>query len=375
MQNERVSIIVPVFNMEKYLGRCLESVIAQSHKNLEIILVDDGSSDGSADICRRFAEKDGRITYFYQTNRGLGAARNMGIDMSGCRYIAFLDSDDCYGEHFVERVLGSMLDDRADIGLCDINYVDCVTGAVRPVRLRFKKSPVACSEDKSVVNKSRLFAWGKIFTRELIDRCDFRFPDITYEDSVIPILVANAKRVSYVSEPLMYYFRNRADSMSNDGGKADDILMGLQILHSRLIDLGLRQPYALEYKKIVLGQLRFACRRWGRSENGQVRASLSRLERYAAETFPELADVSRKTYYPHNSDTLRLALDNSLPRGEQLTCDIEAADCIVAFEDEIPDGYGHKRLIAVPKDGPGRRPGDDIVSVSFDLAELIMERL
>ena len=93
-QNDLISIIVPVYNVEKYLVKCLESIINQTYKYLEIILIDDGSTDGSGRICDEYAKKDNRIKVSHKGNGGLSSARNVGLDMSAGQYIAFVDSDD-----------------------------------------------------------------------------------------------------------------------------------------------------------------------------------------------------------------------------------------------------------------------------------------
>lgn len=99
-----VSVIIPVYNVEKYLARCLDSVVAQTYQNLEIILVNDGSTDASGEICRQYGQSDSRIRLFTQENQGLSAARNTGLDHMNGEYIVFVDSDDYISVHFVRPV-------------------------------------------------------------------------------------------------------------------------------------------------------------------------------------------------------------------------------------------------------------------------------
>ena len=99
-----VSVIVPVYNVRPYLEECLESVVSQTYHNLEILVIDDGSTDGSGEICDRFAENDSRIRVVHQKNKGLGAARNVGLDLATGSVVSFLDSDDAFLPDAIEKI-------------------------------------------------------------------------------------------------------------------------------------------------------------------------------------------------------------------------------------------------------------------------------
>lgn len=113
--NPLISVIIPVYNMEKYLRRCLDSVLAQDYTNLEILVVDDGSTDGSWAICQEYARKDARITVIHQENGGLSAARNTGLDRATGAYIAFVDSDDYILPNMYSAMLACKNREDADI--------------------------------------------------------------------------------------------------------------------------------------------------------------------------------------------------------------------------------------------------------------------
>ena len=100
---DKVSFIIPVYNVEKYLKKCIKSVLDQSYKNIEVLLIDDGSTDGSPKICDDYAKKDSRIKVFHKENEGLSATRNLGVKLSTGKYITFIDSDDTISEDFCER--------------------------------------------------------------------------------------------------------------------------------------------------------------------------------------------------------------------------------------------------------------------------------
>lgn len=120
----KLSIIIPVFNVEKYVQTCLDSVIEQSFRNFEVIVVDDGSTDGSPTICDAAAKQDGRICVIHQQNGGLSAARNAGLDIARGEWIGFLDSDDFIMPDMYEKLMDAAEKARADIAICNYLRVD-----------------------------------------------------------------------------------------------------------------------------------------------------------------------------------------------------------------------------------------------------------
>ena len=119
-----ISVIVPVYNIEAYLRKCIDSILAQTYTNLEIILVDDGSTDNSGEICNEYAAKDARIRVIHKGNGGLSSARNTGIDIATGKYIGFVDSDDYLAPDMYEKLLGAIVNNHADISVCNVHHVD-----------------------------------------------------------------------------------------------------------------------------------------------------------------------------------------------------------------------------------------------------------
>jgi glycosyltransferase involved in cell wall biosynthesis len=343
---ELVSVVIPIYNMEEVLEHCIESAVNQTYRNIEIILIDDGSSDKSIDICKHWAENDCRIKYIRHENVGLGESRNKGITLSSGDYVTFLDADDWLEPRFIENILESMKFNNADIGICDIRYVNSGSNTSEIVKIRFNNSVVSCKTDKTVVNKSRLFAWGKLYKIDLLS--DFCFPSFTYEDISVPLLCIKANKIAYVGEPLYNYLRQRLGSLSNDPDNIDDISLGLRWLFEMLHKLGYYDEYCLEYKKIVLGQLRFACRKWGESKNDTIRQALSSLLVEVGTLIPDLKDIAFRKYYLPSDSCLRSALDKVLPYSNQIV--------------ETPDG------------GVSMLPFNQDY-FDFCMAEIIMERV
>jgi len=359
---EKVSVVIPVYNAESYLDRCIASVIGQSYKNLDIILVDDGSTDGSVAKCREWEEKDKRIAYIHQNNAGPGTARNTGIKAANTEYITFLDTDDWFESNFIEKILCAMLDTESDIGICDIYYVDSATMQRNLVKIRFNKTLVSVHEDSTIINKSRLFTWGKIYKKSLFIDFNANYPT-AYEDTITPLLIARSNQVAYIPEPLINYFRNRQGSLSNDSKNIGDIAKGLHLLHKKFHELGIYEKYKLEYKKIALGQFRFACRKWG---------EMDELENSISDTVPELKEISKKKYFAFGKMPTD-ALDKALPYSRQAVDDISNADCIVAFESDsslIPQSATQRIIIS-----DIAQILEDKETIEFNVAESVMEFL
>lgn len=223
MENEElVSVIVPVYNVEKYLEKCLESIINQTYKNLEIICIDDGSPDNSIDILNRFAEKDNRIKVIKQENKGLGATRNVGINLSKGKYISFIDSDDWIDKHMYEKAVNIFKKNS------EISLVDCSTSLeknngknkIRNLKnLNYNKNLNGIDYFKLLV-KNNLFSassCNKIFRLKEIKSEKIMFPENRlYEDLLFVFKnLIEAKQVGMIDEVMYHYYVEREESITN----------------------------------------------------------------------------------------------------------------------------------------------------------------
>lgn len=210
--DEKISVIVPVYNVRKYIVQCVESLINQTYHNLEIILVDDGSTDRSGDICDEMQKKDNRIKVIHTKNSGLSSARNKGIDMSSGEYIGFVDSDDWVFPEMFEKMLESMKSINADISVCGWIEEFCNTARKR------------CPFDKLLDNNQAMMAllknteiadhaWDKLYRAKLFE--GIRYPDgKTYEDIRTTYkLFARSNRIIFVPETF-YHYRQRKGSIA-----------------------------------------------------------------------------------------------------------------------------------------------------------------
>lgn len=204
----KVSIIIPVYNVESYLRRCLDSVVNQTLKDIEIILVNDGSTDGSLAICEEYAKNDDRIKIVTRKNGGLSAARNTGLEHATSEYIGFIDSDDWVDTNFFEELYKTATEND-----CDIAFGDIVRKGEKKhkIRLNIQKVEIAETfEDKLALAQGikNPGVWNKIYKRYLFDNLRFE-EGIYYEDGEFTIKVMHkCNKVASVPNIYYYYFVN-----------------------------------------------------------------------------------------------------------------------------------------------------------------------
>lgn len=206
MHNPKISVIVPVYNTEPYLCRCLDSIVNQTYKELEIILVDDGSSDKCGTICDEYAAKDNRVIVIHQENAGLSAARNTGLDAATGEYIGWVDSDDWIEPDMFQNLCQGILKNNADIAVCGY-YSHYANGKTKT---RLLKEDIDGSAQKvlhSILDGSNIHCctWNKLFRASLFS--NLRFPiGMAYEDVfLIPIVISKAKRIACLCDAKYHY--------------------------------------------------------------------------------------------------------------------------------------------------------------------------
>ena len=191
-----ISVIVPVYNVENYLRACVDSIIAQTYENLEIILVDDGSPDNCPAICDEYAEKDRRIKVIHKENGGVSSARNYGIDDSKGLYITFIDSDDTVAENWIEGLYETIND--YDLSIAGITYVNDQN--------RSSSSPVGKEFVDLIKNSLFGYACNKLYKKEAIG--DLRFASVQREDIIFNLsLFSSGKTYTLVDSHGYYYFQ------------------------------------------------------------------------------------------------------------------------------------------------------------------------
>lgn len=215
MEEDLISVIVPVYNTERYLAACLDSILSQSYRHLEVIVINDGSTDFSPQIAQSYSEKDDRIIVYNHSNEGLAEARNRGLEVSTGNYITFVDSDDLLLPNALEVLLDAMVSNDADIvqGLS-------IRGEVLtkpPVRINIKSNIYTPKEAITEILYQRDFvpsACGNLYKKSLFDKIKFE-KGILYEDlDIFYKLLSYCQKIVKVDFPV-YFYRNTEGSILN----------------------------------------------------------------------------------------------------------------------------------------------------------------
>ena len=221
MKDSKISVIVPIYNMEKYLERCVDSILAQTYTNLEIILVDDGSSDLSPEICDRYAQADSRVKVVHKTNGGLSSARNAGLDIATGDYIGFVDSDD-YISADMYRILAERLE-NSDCEIANVMYVRAdEEGNTTPSNVPHATDKEIGSEQfirELMLHTGDVSVWSKLFQIEMLK--EIRFPEGKLNEDLLFMLEVFTKvnKVAFAAH-IGYYYFTRSESISSGYGKA-----------------------------------------------------------------------------------------------------------------------------------------------------------
>lgn len=227
MNDQLVSVIIPVYNSEKYLEQCLNSVVSQTYQNIEIILVNDGSSDQSESICKTYAEKDKRIHYIIQQNQGASAARNTGIKASTGRYILFVDADDYIAKDMVETMMNMV--DEGSMAVC--NYGTFNESGILQDKLTVYHQSVYNSRKDYLADIHQ--SWGpvaKLYDRRIIGDIRFNPKYKLAEDLLfnIEIICKNPGFQICATDKVLYYYRQDDQSLSHQEFKDDREFTGIE---------------------------------------------------------------------------------------------------------------------------------------------------
>ena len=212
-----ISIIVPVYNVEKYIRKCIESILNQTFSDFELILVDDGSTDNSGKICDEYKLKDDRIIVIHKKNGGLSSARNVGIDKATGKFLGFVDSDDYIEKDMYETLYNDIKEFDADISVCQVydeynNSCNPRTGGTNAIK-RCILDNTNAFKLAMIRNMILVASWNKLYKKELFE--NYRYPNgKTFEDAfVTPMLIFNSKRISYNPLP-KYFYVHRENSIT-----------------------------------------------------------------------------------------------------------------------------------------------------------------
>lgn len=212
-----ISVIIPVYNVEKYLERCIKSVLRQTYSNIEVILVDDGSTDRSGDICDEYQECDKRVTVIHKENGGVSSARNEGLDFAEGDYIYFCDPDDYLEDTILQELWKSMQNDKTDFVVCGYERDIYVDEELVETEVKCQGFPENIKSVPAMLvelhkNTLLFMPWNKLFKSSIICENSIKFPPLKrFEDtSFVYIYLRYVKSISFVTSTLYHYsiFRN-----------------------------------------------------------------------------------------------------------------------------------------------------------------------
>ena len=229
-----ISIIVPIYNAEKYIAKCVDSLVNQTKKELEFILINDGSTDNTEEIIKTY--KDKRIKYYKNKNQGIGKTRNFGISKSTGKYIMFLDSDDYLSKNACQKMYEKILESNSDLVICDF-YKVYDSGKTEEVKLP-NFSETSLKGKPSIINEINLAPWNKIYKRELIIKNKIKFiENLKYEDAPFVIeALSKAKKISKLNESLNYYVIHGNSETTVRDERCFDILKIVDIIRRNTKD-------------------------------------------------------------------------------------------------------------------------------------------
>ncbi len=290
-----VSIIIPVYNVREWLDECMESVVNQTFSNFEIILVDDGSTDGSDVKCREWMEKDDRIVLISKSNEGLSKARNDGVKAAKGSCIMFLDSDDWIDSHCLEKMYTKMTETGADIVECDVYRYNDQTG-----EMTYRVCYGNMGRDYTLEERMKYgytAIWKCMFRKELFIEHEVLFPDChSPARAVYALLLALSKRVENIHEALYYYRRFRSGSLSevpriNQGDENAIGVLAMDNLLQGFERCGLYQQYEKVLQEIVKVKLSdLLAGMFYRREKEEFRQLTEKYYSFIAQRFPKAPD-------------------------------------------------------------------------------------
>ncbi|MHB0809374.1 MAG: glycosyltransferase family 2 protein [Facklamia hominis] len=250
----KISVILAVYNEEKNIESMLINLLNQTYRNFEIIIINDGSIDNTERICKKYSIRDNRIKYFYQSNKGVAAARNLGLNYAIGTYITFLDGDDSVENNYLESLIEPFLsnfDQQLDLVICSYFQNGKQINFSEEIRDR-----EFVLDEMTSVKGSKGYLWNKLFRANLIKRHKITFPEEIKVTSDFPFCIEyllHSKRIQYISKPLVHYSVNE-NSISNNlsSNKILTQLDSLECIISLLNEANINHTIIRKYKQLYI---------------------------------------------------------------------------------------------------------------------------
>lgn len=216
MEEDLISVIIPVYNVEKYLRNCIDSVISQTYHNLEIILIDDGSPDKCGEICEEYANKDSRIKVIHKENGGLSDARNVGIQRAIGKYITFIDSDDDVKKEYIQYLYDLIIKDKTKMSIAahtvisDEKEIDIGEG-----KKEKKLTTQECLERMLCEDGFCVSAWAKLYDKELFENVEFPKGKLNEDNGTTYKLILKCDAIAYGNKSIYNYYKRENSIMTS----------------------------------------------------------------------------------------------------------------------------------------------------------------
>ena len=258
---EKISVIVPIYNVEEFLPRCIDSLINQTYSNLEIILVDDGSPDKCGVICDGYKEKDSRIIVIHKENGGLSDARNVGLKISSGKYVSFVDSDDYVHPQYYEVLYRALISNNSDIVVCECEKVY----DIKNVNYEKKSEKIDfCSYEakekimNNFFNKNcgiTVIACNKLFKKELFSDIEFPKGKIHEDEATTYRVFYKSRKVTYINQPLYFYYQRQnsitGEKLTRKNFSVFDTLAEVIDFYKNNNEKNLKKKAVIRYFKII----------------------------------------------------------------------------------------------------------------------------
>lgn len=299
MENNKISIIIPVYNKEKYIKQSIESVLNQTYKNLEIIIIDDGSTDNSREICRDISKRDSRINMISTENRGAGSARNLGLANAHGDFISFVDADDYLDSEFYEKLLNLIIDYDADIAECKFQRITRVEEMEKSLDIEInvydkweKLLQLYGKDDKLYVNT--VIMCNKIFKKDLFsDGIKYPTDRLIDDEFIIYKLIDKSNKIVSTSEALYGYVQSAGSVMRQDF-VAKRVLDTIDVYDEVYKYFELKPMPELIYL-ILLRYIKYCVELKNKAENSNMTNKKEVIE-YIEKKFTEKWEIIKKMY-------------------------------------------------------------------------------
>lgn len=216
--NDLISVIIPIYKVEKYIHKCIDSVINQTYKNIEVLLVDDGSPDDCPQICDDYALKDSRVKTIHKKNGGLSDARNIGIKNSIGKYIAFVDGDDYIDKEYVEELYKAIILNDADLAICDFDKVDDNYKKINEKHSSFYNKTIENKEEAIAMSVNGgiryITCWNKLYNRKLFTNITFPIGKYHEDEFIAHQILYECNRIVTIDKPLYKYVQHNNSIMN-----------------------------------------------------------------------------------------------------------------------------------------------------------------